>query len=282
MLIEKIDLYDYYGIERPKGGKGYLTCYIHEHSDEYCKGRLRPAMIVVGGGAYLFVSDREKEPVAIKYLAEGFNSFVLDYSCEPIKYPYQFLEGVMATRFVKENAKKYHVIKNKVAMIGFSAGGHLAGTVATLYNNSVAIKYFGKKVELNRPDAMVFSYPVVTLGLKTHGGTADRITGGDKGLKEYLSVDKHVTDKTPPAFIWTTKNDNTVPYENSLMLFDAYKKSGAWCELKLFEKGVHGLSLATKETAGKGTESYMINEDVSAWFACSMDFLHKLGFYVED
>jgi len=282
MKIETIDLYKYFGIERPKGAKGYLECYIHAQPDEHCKGRRRPAMIVVGGGGYAFVSEREKEPVAIKYLAEGFNSFVLDYSCAPIKYPYQLLEGVMATRFVKENADKYNLRKDKIAMIGFSAGGHLAGTVATLFDSEIVTDSIKGDSAKNRPDAMIFSYPVVTLGIKTHGGTAKNVSGGDKGLKEYLSVEKRVNANTPPAFIWTTENDNSVPYENSLLLVEAYKKAGVDCELKLFQKGVHGLSLATKETAGKGTESYMINDDVSAWFDLSVNFLKERGFTITD
>ena len=137
MQTKKIDLYEYFGVKRPENGSGYLTTYIHDVSREVNIDRKSPAMLVIPGGGYAMVSFREDEPVALKYLSYGYNSFVLNYSVAPVKYPYAILEAVMAMEYVRKNADELKTDRNMVAAVGFSAGGHLCGCLGILAVESV-------------------------------------------------------------------------------------------------------------------------------------------------
>ena len=281
MTVETVDLYKYFNISKPDGGVGLLTSYIHYQSPEYCTGRTRPAMLVLPGGGYGFVSDRENEPIAVKYLAEGFNAFALKYSIAPIGFPAQLLEAAMAMVYIRENAEKFNVIPDKVAAVGFSAGGHLLGTLCTMYNAKEVVSVLGEKAKLVKPDAAVFSYAVITSSEKTHAGSIDNLCGNDAELRKRVSIENNINGDTPPAFIWATVNDNAVPSENSLLLAMAYKKAGVPFELHLFGEGVHGLSLASRETAFSDGEGYMINDEVKPWMELSIKWLKKLGFEIK-
>ncbi len=275
MKTERIDLYEYFGLARPNGAQGYLDSYIIERNEEFSKNRLRPAMLVIAGGGYGFVSNREKEPIALYYVAQGFDAFTLTYSIEPISYPYQLLEGCMAMAYIRENAEKYGVDKEHVSAIGFSAGGHLCAMLATIPDEKEIKEFLGDKVSLCRPDAVVLSYPVITTGEKTHNYTATNISGGDEQLRARLSLENRVTEKTSPAFIWTTANDACVPCENSLYMALAYKKAGVPFELHVFADGVHGLSLATEEVNSP-------NPPVSVWKDLSVTWLNNRGFKISN
>ena len=275
MKTEKIDLYGYFGINRPSGASGYLNAYIIERCDEFSKNRLRPAMLVIAGGGYGFVSNREKEPIALYYLAQGFDSFTLEYSIEPISYPYQLLEGCMAMAYIRENADILGVDREHVSAVGFSAGGHLCAMLATISDEKEIKDFLGDKVSLCRPDAVVLSYPVITLGEKTHYGTSINISGGNEEIKGRLSMQNRVNEKSSPAFIWSTVDDATVPCENSLYMATAYKKAGVPFELHIFESGVHGSSLATEEVNTP-------NAPVSEWTSLSVTWLKNRGFKIKN
>lgn len=250
MILERIDLYQYFGIEKPANAQGVLTCYIHQISQEYNLNTYRPAMLVIPGGAYWFCSDREAEPIALEFLQKGFNAFVLNYSTKnssQVEYPYQLLEGCMAVAFIRENAERFRVNKNKVCAVGFSAGGHLTAMLATLTGEKVVGDFLKEKASLCRPDAVILSYPVISSGEFAHGGSFDNLCGDREQLKEYLSLENKVDKDSVPAFIWSTYNDDLVPCENSLIMALAYKKAGVPFELHIFEPGAHGLSLATEE-----------------------------------
>ena len=167
-------------------------------------------------------SDREAEPIAMQFLAAGFNAFVLRYSVKPSIFPVALLEAAEAMRRIRTHADEWHCDADAIAMIGFSAGGHLA------------------------------AYPVVTSGPLAHRGSFDALLGDRKADPEALdavSIEKHIDAKTPPVFVWHTVPDDCVPYENTLMLVDACKKAGVSVEAHLFPSGGHGLSLGTAETA---------------------------------
>ncbi len=282
MTLEKIDLYSYFNISRPQGGKGYLTVYAHDQSLEYCEGRLRPAMLVVPGGGYAFVSDREAEPVALAYMAKGFNSFVLDYSVAPIGYPYQLIEGKMAVAYIRKNSDKYFIDPELIAGVGFSAGGHLCGMLSTNTGLDDARKFLGNDADLAYLNASILSYPVITIAKDfTHMGTRECLCMGDKVLEQKVSLENNVTKDCPPAFIWATEDDDTVPVENSLTMALAYKKAGVKFELHVFKSGIHGLSLATKEIVKPELIDKLINDPVAKWFEMSITFLRGLGFDIK-
>ncbi len=275
MKTERIDLYEYFGIARPNGAEGYLTSYIIERNKEFSAKRFRPAMLVIPGGGYSMVSAREEEPIALYYLSQGFDAFTLKYSVAPIAYPYQLLEGCMAMAYIRESAEKFGIDKEHVSAIGFSAGGHLCGMLATMSKEKEIEEFLGNKVALCRPNAVILSYPVITAGLHSHAGSINNLSAGKEEIIKKISLENSVTEKSSPAFIWTTANDGTVPCENSLLIASAYKKAGVPFELHIFEEGVHGLSLATKEVNTP-------NEPCEIWKQASVTWLKNRGFEIKD
>ncbi len=275
MKIERIDLYKYFKIERlVENAQGYLNIYLLENCFE---PRLRPAMLIIPGGGYAHVSLREKEPVALKYMEQGYNAFTLDYSVSLIcnaHFPTQLIEAAMAMAYIKKNARKLGVDKNHVGAIGFSAGGHLCGMLATMFDAPEVIDALGDNAKYVRPDAVVLSYPVIVSGKYEHSGSIVNISGGDEKLMQRLSLDKRVTANSVPAFIWSTVTDAGVPVENSFFMAMAYRNSGVPFEFHVFTEGVHGLSIATQETS-------IVNGPVQKWIALSMTWLENRGFKIK-
>lgn len=277
MVYEKIDLYEYFGITRPANANGYLTVMTHfSRADGILK--LRPAMLVITGGGYAFLSDRENEPVALTYLAKGYNSFVLDYSIAPVSFPAQLLEGCMAVIYIRENAEKFDVIPDQICAVGFSAGGHLCAMLATVRDNDMVNTVLGEKAGLSRPDAVILSYPVIDGAEYAHRGSFNNLCAGDNGLEEHLSIQKRVNHNSVPAFIWTTVTDPAVPSENSLLMAWAYKKAGVPFEIHVFDKGPHGFSLATMETCVVSGGGDYNNPHVAKWLDLSIEWLENRGF----
>ncbi len=276
MKIEKIDLYAYFNIERPENAEGYLTTYVLENLIE---SRLRPAMLVFGGGGYRFVSPSEQEPVALKYMERGFNAFVLQYTTANTSkacFPTQLIEGAMAVAYIKKNAKALHVNENHVAGIGFSAGGHMCGMMATMYDAPEVKTALGEDAKFAKLDAVVLSYPVITSGEKAHKGSFVCLSGNKEELFDRLSLENAVNENSVPAFIWTTGNDNAVPTENSLYMALAYRAKGVPFELHVFEKGFcHGLSIATPEV---GFNDLPIQQ----WVNLSIVWLEQRGFVINN
>lgn len=280
MTIERVDLYKYFGLERKGKESGYITTYLNFHSPEFCGERKRPAMIVFPGGGYCMLSDREKEPVALAFAAKGFNAFTVEYSVAPERYPVQLTEAVMAVLFVRENADKFNLDKDKISAIGFSAGGHLLGTVCTAYKHKDVAAVLGKRCENAKLNAAVFSYPVVSSGVRTHAGSMQNLANGDAEILAKVSVENNITKDCPPAFIWTTADDACVPSENSLMLASAYKKAGVPFELHIFESGEHGSSLCIENTAYSGGPASFIDSHNAKWFDLAVEWLNRNGFKI--
>lgn len=274
MITEKIDLYDYFNLERNGAAGGYLNAYARTPSKEI-KPKSRPAILIFPGGGYEFLSDREGEPVALAFLNEGYSAFVLEYSVHSA-YPAPLNEAFMAMAYIRENAAKYCVNGEKVAAAGFSAGGHLAGLLATATQDEIGSLPVKTSV---LPDAVILSYPVVTMGKYTHEGSRFVITDGGKIPYDVLSVEKRVTKAGVPAFIWHTSEDNCVPTENSLMLAEAYRSAGVPFGMVIFEKGWHGLSLCSAETDDRRECDLRISS-AGKWFPLALDWLSARGFLV--
>ena len=276
MLYEKIDLYEYFNIERPEGAKGYLTLYVHQPSKEYSPNRTRPAMLVIPGGAYSFLSDREGEPIAIRFFDNDYHAFLLEYSVKPVKYPAQLLEGCMAIAYIRENAENLYVNKDMIGAIGFSAGGHLTSMLATIPDEKEIKEILGDKVNYCRPNAVILSYPVITCGEKAHKGSFINLCGEDNNkLWERLSTETRVDENTCPAFIWGTVGDVGVPLENGMGFASACRKAGVPFEYHLYEIGPHGLSLANEEVNSP-------NPQVATWLKLALGWLAQHGFKFTD
>ena len=156
-----------------------------------------------------------------------------------------------AIQIVRENAKKWHVNPDKVGIMGFSAGGHLASSLAVHYDDAKIKK---NKISL-RPDFQILGYPVISFSKFSHVGSRKNLLGKDssENMMNYFSSEMHVNSNTPIAFLVHAKDDKVVPIENSLMYADALKSNGVEAELYIYETGGHGFGMVNKTS----TENWM-------------------------
>lgn len=262
------NLYDEYAL-RYENCVGELTALLHDDGKEHS------AILIFPGGAYSFCSDREKENVALRFFSEGMNAFYLEYTVDPAGYPVQLSEAVMAMDFIRANAQKFGVVKDKVAVLGFSAGGHLASTLSTVCCDGEVERYVGRRLD-GKPNATLLLYPVINLTDITHHDTSMTVSGDRDEIREYLSTEKRVDKDTPPAFICTTATDDAVPAENSLRYATALARAGVNYELHVFPAGWHGLGLADEEP--EVPEDAPIFERFKTWVPSSVEFLRLHGF----
>ncbi len=209
-----------------------------------------PAIVICPGGAYASVSEREGEPVAKKFYAAGCHTFVLQYSVMGRARNFEPLCQLAATFIqIRRNAEQWKVDASKVIVCGFSAGGHLAASLGTLFNDEAFQRVF-KQPDHIRPDAMLLGYPVITSDEHTHGDTLKFVSGdAPKGSNayDYWGLNRHVDSQTPPTFLWHTATDELVPVENSLKMAMALSAAGVPYELHVFPSGGHGMSVCTNE-----------------------------------
>ncbi len=230
-----------------------LTTYVITHEREMDKITSRPAVIICPGGGYGFCSSRESEPIARRFLAAGFQAFVLNYSIKQLPFPSQLLQAATAVATVRAHAEEWDIDPHKIFIIGFSAGGHLAGSLGTLWNRDYVKNALGYQGGEHRPDGMILCYPVITSGEFAHRGSFDNLLLDGKDDPEKLlevSLEKQVSTDTVPAFLWHTVTDAAVPVENSLLMATALQQNRIPYEMHLFPEGRHGLSLASFETGG--------------------------------
>ena len=222
-------------------GGGTLTVYLRASCERMPNAVERPLVLVVPGGGYTHVSAREGDPVALQFAAAGYHTAVLEYAIEEKARDYLPLRQLaQAIGLVREHAAQWHVLPEKIAVCGFSAGGHLALSSAVLDVPGLA----GQP----RPNAVVLGYPVITAGEYAHRGSFVQLAGTeDRAAQQAFSLEDKITPQTPPVFVWHTMEDATVPVENTLLLVHALHKAGVPCEAHLFEKGVHGTSISTAE-----------------------------------
>lgn len=241
-----------------------LTAYIQENYPDIEKDRLRPAFIICPGGGYEKVTPREGEPVALQLLARDFQAFVLSYSVAPAPYPTALLELAESVRIVRKNAVKWHVNPNKIFILGFSAGGHLAASLATQWDRLLKDHYNLNDIQ---PNGLVLGYPVITNGTFGHQNSFRNLLGkqiNDPLLITQTSLEKQVTTSVPKTFIWHTAADTAVLVENSLLFVEALRKSRVGVELHVFTAGEHGLSLGTAQSMNTNRH-FGIQPEVQIW-----------------
>lgn len=208
----------------------------------------RWGVLVLPGGGYGVVAPSEGEPVALAFLGAGVQAFVLSYSVAPVRWPQQLLETAAAIAYLRKNARKFGISPNKIAVCGFSAGGHLAGCAANLWGHKVIEEGLGLTGEQARPNAAILSYPVVYIKDTGENMTRDNLFG-EQPLVPETSLETSVTDRNPPSFLWTTYTDGTVPMENTMAYADALRAHGVPFELHIFDQGPHAMGLATADSA---------------------------------
>jgi acetyl esterase/lipase len=247
-----------------------LTGYLHTKNIYNDKRNIRPSIVLCPGGAYSFVSDVEKDPVALYYFAKGMNVFTLDYSVGELASDLTpLLELSEALTKIRDHSIDFRCDPTKIAVMGFSAGGHLAASLGLLYSNSKFQEKSGIFDDYNSPDALILSYPVISTGEFAHQTSVHNVTGDKPELVELLSLENRVTSKCPPVFLWTTQSDETVPVQNSISLLNSLIESKVSVEFHLFPNGEHGLSMCTDECNKS-------NESVAQWKELSIKWLSDL------
>ena len=275
MIYEKLRIKD---ISRKlKNSEAIISAYIPENSEEININKKRETIIICPGGGYEFTSDSEAEPIALKFVAQGFNAVVIRYSIAPVRYPTTLLELAETVRYVREKEKEWNVDTEKVIVCGFSAGGHLAGSLGVLWNNEIIEKYLDIKNEEVKPNAMILCYPVISSGEFAHKGSFDSLLGEKEAeiSRENLSLEKLVSIETPKTFLWHTFDDGTVPVQNSLLFSNALASNKVQFELHIYPSGVHGLGLCEEITAMNGRSEH-INSHIASWFNLACQWIKTL------
>jgi len=282
-----------------------LTSYLVSDSPDMLDGQNRPAIIVCPGGAYVFCSDREAEPVALRFAGMGYHTFVLRYStfmegkgawpddieCLPdvkphLAHPAPIREIGMAMLLIRQNAKIWHVDTDQIGICGFSAGGHNCAMYSTYWHTDMVAGALGVDAKKIQPSFCILGYAftdyVYHSKLDFNGylkkayqwmyldyfGTVDPTDIA----KDESSPNLHVTEQNPPTFLWTTAEDQSLPVQHTIRMAHALADHGVPFELHIFEKGPHGLALADLASAGSETE---INADVAKWVPLAGTWLKK-------
>lgn len=271
MEVKKIYLKDYYSFLGENGCNPILTAYIQYNMSEMkWEDKKRPTLLVCPGGGYCMCSERESEPIALAFMPLGMNVFVLDYSVAPNKFPTQIREVAAAMELLYEKQDEWHIDTEKITIIGFSAGGHLAAHYSTSYDIPEVREVFPQSKAVN---GSILSYPVIIADKGICHEGSFRSLDGEYPLSEEkfnrFSLDKCVGDKTPPAFIWHTAADTVVPVQSSLYYAEALSKYKIPYELHIYPYGGHGGSTFDKQTLNEVSDitkynSRWVNE-ASKW-----------------
>jgi len=285
-----------------------LTTYVWKDSFDMLNGKPRPAVIVCPGGAYLNLSDKEGEPVALAFANMGYNAFVLKYSVysegndngdmfaakgqgikEHCIFPKPMQDIGAAMLYIRKHADEWHVNMDQVAVCGFSAGAHNCAMYSVYWDKPEIAGFFSVDPQMLKPAACILGYSLtdycfmkyVTKG--NMGQLGDEMfdlslmaflgtTEPDDEIMEKVSPAKLVSESTPPTFLWATCEDNLVPVQHSLIMARALADAKVPFEIHIFEEGMHGLGVATEAGAGN---LWDVNEKASKWVPMCHEWLKK-------
>lgn len=236
----------------------------------------RPLILMCPGGGYCFTSDREAEPLAMRFLAMGYHVAILRYSVAPATYPTALLEAAASMKLIHEHAKEWNVDTEKIVIQGCSAGGHLAASLGVFWHEKWLAEKTVVASEILKPAGMILCYPVITSGEYAHRGSFEALLDGKytDEMLERTSLEKQVTEHTPKAFIWHTFTDESVPVQNSLFFIEAMKKYEIPVEFHMYPVGGHGLSTCDEQTACP--DGYGIQKECQSWLPLVKTWLENL------
>ncbi|HYI24595.1 MAG TPA: alpha/beta hydrolase [Thermomicrobiales bacterium] len=227
------------------------------------------AIVVCPGGGYQMRADHEGQPIAEWLAGLGVAGIVLDYRVAPHRHPVPLGDAQRAMRMVRANAATWNIDPGRVGILGFSAGGHLAGIAATQWDMGSPESSDPVERESSRPDVAILCYAVLSFFHAQHMGSMQNLTGQPApplDVRRALSADTSVTADTPPTFLWSTADDEAVDVENSLRFASQLRHHGVPFSLHVFPHGQHGLGLA------EGIP------EVEAWSSLCAAFLAGQGF----
>ena len=236
-----------------------LETYILGDVMDGARNRKTPLVLICPGGGYAMTSNREAEPIALQFNSMGYQAAVLRYSCAPAVYPTALCEVAQSVKLIREHAEDWNVDAEKIIVMGFSAGGHLAASYGVFWNESWLTEKMQCDKQLLKPNGLVLCYPVISSKEEiAHQDSIKNLLGESyPEMKEQVSLEDKVGKHTPKTFLWHNFTDPVVPFWNSFRFAEALGKAGVPMEYHLYPQGGHGLSLANEQTAneeGKGVE----------------------------
>lgn len=264
MKCERIHLKELF----PKLGEGerdpFVDLYLPYNMVQMNRqDQLRPAILLCPGGGYGMVSEREWEPIVLHLLPMGYNVYVLKYSTK-CPFPTQLREVAAAMELIYSNAAQWNTDTDRIAIMGFSAGGHLACHYSNCYDCPEVRELFPESKGVK---AAVLCYPVIACDSRYwHIGTFRNLSGHQEPTvedAEKYSLQLKVTDRTPPTFLWHTRTDELVPIMNSLLYAQALAEHNVPFALHVYPNGVHGLATVDAETCRAVDEKSKLAAD---WF----------------
>ena len=250
MLYETIRLRELFPQLGQSGCDPKLAVYLPDNLSEMKRQeQKRPCLLICPGGGYSMVSQREAEPIAFHFLPQGYNVFVLRYSVSPNRFPTQLREVAAAMEMIYQNADNWHCDTDKIAIMGFSAGGHLAAHYSNAYNWPEVREMFPESKAVN---ASILCYPVITADPKhAHLGSFQNLLGKTELTDEEkvrFSCNHMVTEQTPPTFLWHTRPDTCVPVMNTLLYVQALVEHDVPFAVHIYPEGWHGLATVDHTT----------------------------------
>lgn len=230
----------------------------------------RGTVLIYPGGGYGGRAGHEGITIANWLNYQGINAWVVHYRVAPHKHPVPLADGQRAVRLARQFHQEIGQVNQKIGVIGFSAGGHLAATVATMHARAVYPAQDAADQLSARPDAVILGYPVATFTEHTHNGTLQNLLGekANTPLRGEMSPEAAVDQETPPCFIWHTADDGAVKVQNALLFSLALANAGIPQEVHIYPTGPHGL----------GTISYDYVEVCRDWTWAAQKWLFKQGF----
>lgn len=275
MTYDRIELKNHFSFLGEDGRNPTLEMFLPYNLEEMNRqDEIRPCLLICPGGGYGMCSEREAEPIAFNFLNLGFNVFILRYSVKPHQFPTQIREVAACMELIYKNADIWHCNTEKIAIMGFSAGGHLAAHYSTMFDCKEVREVFPESRSVN---ASVLCYPVITADFEhAHQGSFLNLIGHEPNKQEvdYFSCDRNVKPTTPPAFIWHTAADNCVPVKNSLLYAEACSKNGVPFEMHIYPYGSHGLATSDRLTSSVTPTTKHVNqwiESAKKWLCLTFE-----------
>ena len=251
----------------------YMDAYIADK----VPNKKRSALLIIPGGGYSCVcADREGYPIAEAFIPYGFNAFILNYyTGKSIPFPIQTIQAATAIKNIKENAEEYGIDPDRVFVVGFSAGGHLAACTATMWNSPDIYEAIDATKEDIRPTGAMLIYPVITPQYHEYSfKNLVHYAGAGEQTLSALSVDKRVTSESAPVFIMHTSDDSVVDVRNSLVYAEACKKAGVQFEMHIYPSAPHGVALSNEITSTGRPE--WENKRIAEWVRLASEWSNTL------